>query len=290
MRITLFVGLILWLTACGVGNPLVLPTDTPPPPTFTPAPTATSTPAPDSILGFNEFLAQTESLRPPQRQDLVNRYTAQLAKTPITGDNQAIFLWLGAAESVAVIGDMNGWKATETSMLTRLEGTDLWYLVAEFEPNARLEYQFLVNGEEPNLDPLNPKTIKSLNKPNSVLAMPGYETPTELLPSEMVIPQGMITSHTIDSSYVNQTRTFFVYEPAGQIVGGKLPTIYFNNGTQYLNLIDTPAILDSLIAKRIIPPLIAVFVPPINISQEYMLEDAYVAFLADELVNPEITA
>jgi enterochelin esterase family protein len=114
--------------------------------------------------------------------------------------------------------------------------------------------------------------------------MPGYEIPTELLPSEMVIPQGMITSHTIDSSYVNQTRTFFVYEPAGQIVGGKLPTIYFNNGTQYLNLIDTPAILDSLIAKRIIPPLIAVFVPPINISQEYMLEDAYVAFLADELV------
>lgn len=284
MRITLFLGLIIWLTACGVSNPLVLPTDTPPPPTFTPAPTATSTPAPDSIVGFNEFLAQAESLRPPQRQDLVNRYTAQLAETPITGDNQAIFLWLGAAESVAVIGDMNDWKATETSILTRLEGTDLWYLVAEFEPNARLEYQFLVNGEERNLDPLNPKTIKSLNQPNSVLAMPGYETPTELLPSETTIPQGMITSHTIDSSYLNQTRTFFVYEPAGQIVGGKLPSIYFNNGTQYLNLIDTPAILDSLIAKRIIPPLIAVFVPPINISQEYMLEDAYVAFLADELV------
>lgn len=275
--------MLLLLTACGVSNPLVLPTDTPPPPTFTPAPTATSTPAPDSILGFNEFLAQAGSLRPQQRQDLVNRYTAQLAEAPITGDNQAIFLWLGAAESVAVIGDMNDWNATETSMLTRLEGTDLWYLVAEFEPNARLDYQFLVNGEERYLDPLNPKTIKGLNKPNSVLAMPGYETPPELLPSETVIPQGTITSHTLDSTYLNQTRTFFVYEPAGQIVGGKLPTVYFNNGTQYLNLIDTPAILDSLIAKRIIPPLIAVFVPPINTSQEYMLEDAYVAFLADEL-------
>jgi enterochelin esterase family protein len=114
--------------------------------------------------------------------------------------------------------------------------------------------------------------------------MPGYETPPELLPSQTAIPQGLVTSHTIDSSFLNQTRTFFVYEPAGQIVGSKLPTIYFNNGTQYLNLIDTPAILDSLIARRTIPPLIAVFVPPIDTTQEYMLEDAYVAFLADELV------
>lgn len=234
-------------------------------------------------MGFNEFLAQAGNLRPPQRQDLVNRYTAQLAEAPVTGDNQAVFLWLGAAESVAVIGDMNNWNASETSMLTRLEGTDLWYLIAEFEPEARLDYQFLVNGEEQYLDPLNPKTIKNINTPNSVLAMPSYETPPELLPAESVIPQGTITSHTIDSTYLNQTRTFFVYEPAGQIVGGKLPAVYFNNGTQYLNLIDTPAILDSLIARRIIPPLIAVFVPPINISQEYTLEDAYVAFMADEL-------
>jgi enterochelin esterase-like enzyme len=284
VRKAIFWGLMFWLTACGVSNPLALPTDTPLPPTSTPAPTATSTPAPDSILGFNEFLAQAGNLRPQQRQDLANRYTAQLAETPITEGNQAVFLWLGAADSVAVIGDMNDWNVTDASQLTRLEGTDLWYLVAEFEPDARLDYQFLVDGQEQRLDPLNPKTIRSLTKPNSVLAMPAYETPPELQPSETTIPQGTITSHTIDSSYLNQTRTFFVYEPAGQIVGSRLPTVYFNNGTQYLNLIDTPAILDSLIAKRIVPPLIAVFVPPIDIAQEYMLEDAYVAFLADELV------
>jgi enterochelin esterase family protein len=248
------------------------------------APTLTPTPAPDSISGFNAFLTQAGNLRPQQRQDLVNRYTAQLDEAPVTEDNQAIFLWLGAADSVAVIGDMNDWYVTEAFKLTRLEGTDLWYLVAEFEPNARLDYQFLVNGQERHLDPLNPKTIRSLIKPNSVLAMPGYETPPELLPSQTAVPQGMITSHTIDSSFLNQTRTFFVYEPAGQIVGSKLPTIFFNNGTQYLNLIDTPTILDSLIARRSIPPLIAVFVPPIDTAQEYMLEDAYVAFLADELV------
>lgn len=284
VRKAIFWGLIFWLTACGVSNPLALPTDTLPPPTLTLAPTPTSTPAPDSILGFNEFLTQAGSLRAQQRQDLANRYTAQLAEVPITEGNQAVFLWLGAADSVAVIGDMNDWNVTETSKLTRLEGTDLWYLVAEFEPNARLEYQFLVNGQERHLDPLNPKTVRSLTKPNSVLAMPGYEIPPELLPSETTSPQGSITSHTIDSRYLNQTRTFFVYEPAGQIIGSQLPTVYFNNGTQYLNPIDTPTILDSLIARRIIPPLIAVFVPPINATQEYILEDAYVAFLADELV------
>ncbi len=284
LRYLFLSGLLCLLVACGLGNPLALPTDTPLPPTPAPEPTATPSPGPDSIFGFKEFLAQAESARPDQRQDLVNRYIAQLAKAPITDDGQAVFLWQGAADSIQLIGDMNNWSQEEAQVLSRLAGTDLWYLVAEFEPDARLDYLFRVDSQQNALDPLNAQTIMSSSGPNSVLVMPEYQTPLELMPPDVEIPHGTLTSHTLDSNYLNQTRTFFVYEPAGQLVGRKLPTVYINNGSDYLNLIDATEILDRLIARRLIPPLLAVFIPPINVVQEYSLNDAYLRFLAEELV------
>ncbi len=273
----------LWLVACGASNPLAMPTDTPPPPTATPKPTATPLPAPGTVHGFETFLAEAKTLKPNQRQDLVNRYSAQLAGAPITEDIQAVFLWMGAANSVELIGDMNNWIPDEALPLVRLEGTDLWYLVSEFEPEARLDYRFMVDGTAWKLDPLNSETINSRSGPNSVLTMPAYEVPTELLLAGQEIPHGGLTNLTLDSESLNQTRTFFVYEPAGQLVGQKLPVIYINNGSDYLDLIEAPLILDNLIAQRIIPPLIAVFIPSINLQEDYVLNDDYSSFLADEL-------
>jgi enterochelin esterase family protein len=178
---------------------------------------------------------------------------------------------------------MNNWNLDEALALTRIEGTDLWYVLAEYETNARLEYQYMIDSENRQLDPLNPDSMASKTSPNSVLSMPGYVVPDELLTSSTV-PKGMIDTYTLDSQSLNQIRTIFVYKPAGQLVGEKLPVIVFNNGSEYLNLINTPAILDQLIAQRIVSPMVAVFVPAINAAQDYGQNDAYVKFLADELI------
>ena len=53
--------LLLALTACQAGNPLALPTETPPPATATLAPTASPTPLPGTVAGFNDFLNQIKS-------------------------------------------------------------------------------------------------------------------------------------------------------------------------------------------------------------------------------------
>jgi enterochelin esterase family protein len=49
-------------------------------------------------------------------------------------------------------------------------------------------------------------------------------------------------------------------------------------------LIDTPALLDALIALRLIPPMVVVFLPPVLALEEYSQNDNYISFLADELV------
>lgn len=278
-----FVIIGLLLASCNGNNPLGAPTDTSVPPTRTNAPLPSPTPAPDTLAGFDSFIKEIENLKPGKRQDLVNRYMAQIIESPLTAGNRAVFLWRGAAQTVHIVGDMNNWDLVEAPMLARIEGTDLWYLLAEFETDARLDYQVIIDNETWQLDPLNPNSMASLTGPNSVLSMPQYVTPEELLPLPTVA-EGMIETYTLDSQFLNQTRTFFVYKPAGQLVGQKLPTIILNNGSEYLNLVDAPAILDQLIAKRLAPPMVAVFVPAINAAEDYGLNDAYVKFLADELI------
>ncbi|MGD8857913.1 MAG: alpha/beta hydrolase-fold protein [Chloroflexota bacterium] len=260
-----------------------MPTDTPAPPTATPPPTASPTPMPDTVAGFDDFLAEAEARKPDQRQDLVNRYMGSLAQAPIAGDDEAIFLYRGAAQAVQVLGDMDNWDAAQAPAMTRLEGSDLWYWRGVFEPDARLDYRFLINDGDAVLDPLNPNTAPSPSGPNSELRMPAYQVPAELAPSSRPAPAGSLTSHTLDSQILGQTRTFQVYEPPGQIVGQRLPVLFVNGGSDYLNLIDAPAILDRLIAGRQIPPLLAVFITPINAQQDYALNGAYAAFLAEEL-------
>lgn len=280
----LFLFLSLVLSACETSNPLVLPTDTPAPPTATPPPTASPTPIPDSVAGFDDFMAEAEASAPDRRQELVNRYVGSLVQTPVTGGDEAIFLYRGAAQSVQVQGDMNAWDAQAAPAMTRLEGSDLWFWRSTFEPEARLDYRILLNSNEAMLDPLNPNIVPGPLGPNSELRMPAYQPPPELEPLSTPSPSGSITSHTLDSQLLGQTRTFQVYQPPGQIVGQRLPVLYVNSGGDYLNLIDMPAILDRLIAQRQIPPLVAVFITPINAEQDYSLNDSYAAFLAEELV------
>ena len=283
LLVTIFC-LCLVLPACQANNPLTLPTDTPAPATSTPQPTASPTPMAGTIAGFDDFLSQAEARRPDQRQDLVNRYVGQLDQVPVAGGDEAVFLYRGAAQVVQVLGDMNNWDINLAPSMTRLEGSDLWIWRSAFESDARLDYQFLVDGRELGLDPLNPNTVPGPRGPNSELRMPAYQTPPELASPVEQVPAGTLTLHTLDSQYLGQTRTFQIYEPPGQIVGQALPSLYINGGSDYLNLIDATAILDRLIAQRQIPPLVAIFITPVNAAQEYSLNDAYADFLASELV------
>jgi len=273
-------GLVLLLAACQLGDKAASPT------TVMHQPTPVQEPSrnPYSLTGFSDLIEEALELYPRQRQNLVNRYTALLEIAPIINGTRVLFLWRGEAHSIQLAGDMNNWIPDQASSLSRLEGTDLWYLESEFELNARLDYKFVIDHQHWRLDPLNPRTIMSGSGPNSELIMPEYRSPAESSPSNTDIPAGKLSSHSIDSVFLNQTRTFLVYVPAGQLVGKKLPSVYIQDGDEYLSLAGATTLLDRLIARRDIPPLIVVFIPPIDRNSEYLPNDGYVEFLAEELV------
>jgi enterochelin esterase family protein len=280
----IFLWLAVQLTSCTIEGQLASPTIDQQIPQATAIPASTQPPSPGTVAGFRYFLLTSTSLKADQRQGTVNRYMAQISNVPITGEKEVVFLWQGAADSVSIIGDMNGWDTDSALVLTRIDGTDLWFIERNFDNEARLEYRFVINETNQLLDPLNRDTYMSETGPNSVLKMPGYEASAELTISTIDIPSGTATTHKLDSNHLGQTRTFIVYEPAGQLIGQKLPTLYLNYGGNYLNLIDAPSLLDTLIATREIPPIVVVFIPAVSALEDYGLRDTYNSFLAEELV------
>jgi len=293
VTVTIFVWLSWLLVACGNTSPeeilelIVTPTAVP---TEPPPPTATAVPAiaPYSLVGFQDFLQTAENSRLADRQELVNDYMAQVSNAPLVDTDHAIFLWQGAAQSVHLHGDMNNWITEASLPYTHIEATDLWYVVLEVEPAARLDYQLIIDAAQLTLDPLNPRQIPSPVGNRSVLQMGDYETPRELRPpiSPLTAEQrGSLTTHTLESDVLTQTRTIVVYTPAQAptTADGLYPTVYVQDGSDYINLIDMPSILDRLIAAGDIPPLVAVFIPPINRYAEYDHSNDYVNFMADEL-------
>lgn len=177
---------------------------------------------------------------------------------------------------------MNGWNAT-ADRLTRIAGTDLFFLSQELPLDARLDYKLLPDGEWV-LDPLNPRTMLGGYGPNSQFAMPRYVPPPEV-ERYADIPHGTIETVTWSSDRLKDARRMMVYLPPGYATGAaRYPVVYLHDGQAELDYAKLDNVLDYLIDKRIIPAVIAVLVPPANRNAEYSMNPAFEDFFVEEVV------
>ncbi len=269
---------LLLLVSCQTALIPVEPTPIPTP-TLTPFPTATPLPEPNSAAGFRYFLQEVENALLIDRPALANRYWSQV-DAPIMDGETVIWFYRGAGTQVELVGDTTGWETPIA--LTRISGTEFYYLEQTVAADARIDYQLIVDGTA-RLDPSNPQRMMSGFGLRSVLTMPAYRQPPVLV-EQFDYANGTLHEHALESAILGQTRTFFVYQPAGQLIGAQYPSLYVHDGSEALTLIDMPDVLDRLIGRREIPPLVAVFIPPITRQVEYNGNDSYMEFVAREIV------
>ena len=188
---------------------------------------------------------------------------------------------------VALAGDMNGWTPNEA--FTPVGGTNLFYLSHEYELDARLDYKFVLNDKDWILDPLNPRRIAGGFGPNSYFAMPGYSSPPELEPGPS-LRHGTIEDFSFASRILNNERTAKIYLPPGYAGSReRYKTLYVHDGTDYLNLGKINEIVDAMIQRNEIPPILVVMVPPLDRNKEYRANADFARAFATELV-PAIDA
>ncbi|MEQ9402780.1 MAG: alpha/beta hydrolase-fold protein [Cyclobacteriaceae bacterium] len=239
----------------------------------------------ESVPGFSALLELISEADSVKRTELIQTFADTLTSTPYKeNDTTAYFIYFGNVSGVGVAGDFNSWNPSGFS-LGKIKDTDLWYLKRNFEENARLDYKLVLNGSSWILDPKNPITISGGFGPNSELSMPRYDPPWEIVKDEQV-PSGIMVDETYTGALTGKDYQMMVYLPPGYSVEKKYPTVYFQDGAEYINLADANITLDNLIASGIIQPVIGVFVIPNNRNTEYAFDDRfkYKDFFVSQLV------
>jgi enterochelin esterase family protein len=251
------------------------------------APAPAPAPFDASPAGFERWVASLRTLPPEARQREVDARADASLTAPLVDRERAVVLWRGEAKRVQWIGDANGWSREKAPQLERVAGTDLWWLAVPLPYEARLDYKFLVDGETWILDPRCLRLVRGGFGENSEVRMPGYVPPPELGPQapDLFLWEGYVADLEFDSAILGEKRPYSMYVPGGYKSPAGMRTLWFLDGRDYLGYADAWRTLDVMIARGDIPPVVAIFVPPIRRGEEYNPGgDAFVKFFTEELV------
>lgn len=238
---------------------------------------------------FESFLKRITSVSGSDSRQAIADSFVTFARTkgiPFIENDTAVFLYRGTPNSAAIAGDFTDWNPTIS--MERIYPTNFFYYRKKFEMNARLDYKFVVTFPSSSqwiLDPENSHTVSGGYGPNSELAMPDYVQPWEIQ-YRTSVQHGKLEQRQIFSSNTNINYKLNIYLPAGYNSSKTYPTVYFQDGAEYISLGSAVNVIDNLIDSLKINKVIAVFVTPNNRNEEYAgsIRNEYASFFAKELV------
>lgn len=167
----------------------------------------------------------------------------------------------------------------------RIPGTDAFYLPLDLPKNARVEYKFEVvrkgNGRWMQ-DPRNPRRAYDPFGSNSVCQATSYEEPGWVWPDPQS-RQGKLFEGTVRSAIMGGDRRYTMYVPAEARPGKRYPLLIVHDGADFLHFAWMKTVLDNLIHRHEVAPLLVCFTSGVFRNSEYAANEKHAAFLADEL-------
>ena len=203
---------------------------------------------------------------------------------PIISGSNVTFVYRGEAKTVEIAGDFTDWRP-KGLQFSGVDGMMAKCFRMSFHKTSRLEYKLIVDGNW-IVDPLNPKKISNgVGGENSVLEMPGYEPTKWAGDFDTTLSTG-ISKIDVNSAKFGK-RSVKVYLPSEYFKRGiapKLPVLYLQDGTEYIERGRALNTLENLIAARKIEPFMIVLIDPVDRRKEYWANDDWAYFMAKELV------
>lgn len=206
------------------------------------------------------------------------------------------FLWRGTTETQNVLVVWHPFVAVRPQdyLMTRLEDSDVWYLVARIPVGARFLYQLAPNdpldnralgvweGRSPQTDPLNPHRFGS----QSVVELPGAP-PQPWIVKHPETSEGTVEEHQILSELLDTERAVSVYTPSAYHADAEpYHLLVLFDKTYYESAIPVPVILDNLISASRIPPVVAVLISNSGTRGPDLLHnEIFTDFVATELIT-----
>jgi enterochelin esterase family protein len=230
-------------------------------------------------LALLQLLEEAEGLTPQALDEFL-----AVHGSPVVEGTSVTFFWRGEADTVRLRHFVFGLPTAQR--FTRLDGTDLWYLVFDVPRGSRFEYKIEVSrGGRRTLvrDPLNPRVAHDPFGSNSVCHAAGYETPEWIFADPEARP-GTIEDVEVPSRFHGAPQRVRLYRPARFKSSRRYRVLVVFDGEDYLRYAGMKTVLDNLIHRYEIPPLVVAFTQSPDRMSDYAANPAHAAWVADELL------
>jgi len=203
---------------------------------------------------------------------------------PLIEGTTATFVYRGEADEVFLTHWVYGLPSSQA--FKRMPGSDLWFFTFDLPRKSRVEYKLeIVSGDEHRLiqDPLNPNLAADPYGANSVVHGEGYESP-EWTRFDPDARPGELKEHRLASQVFGDVRSVSVYVPARFRQTRRYPLLIVHDGQDFLRFTELKCVLDNLIHRLEIPPVVVAMVDSTNRLTEYADDERHADFLAKELL------
>jgi enterochelin esterase-like enzyme len=203
---------------------------------------------------------------------------------PIVDPRGVTFVYRGAADAVLLRLWISGLPAAQP--LERLGATDVWALHMELPESSRVEYKFdVVRGgaSEWITDPLNPVKATDPFGANSVCQGHGYRRP-QWTQFDPLARAGSIVELGIESREFGGSRRVRAYVPARYRRTRRYPLLIVHDGDDYLRFAELKVVLDNLVHRLEVPPLVAALVQSPDRLVEYAGDERHARHLVNEVL------
>lgn len=220
------------------------------------------------------------------RADIAARGAAAVEgiEFPVVEGARAFFCYVGPADEV----QLHHWiYGLESAVPFHRTAPDAWTLEIEIQETARVEYKLAVGrGGQHRLlsDPLNPHQARDPFGSNSVATGPRYEAPWWAL-EDRAKRHGEVLERRLRSDVFGDVRPLSIYLPPRYRETRRYPLVVCHDGLDYLAYTNLAMVLDNLIDRQEIPPLVVCCTQSPNRIEEYAASDRHADFVVRELLG-----
>jgi len=239
---------------------------------------------------FSQLLTTIHASTAVDNNARIEAFIETHSQVPIIEGDTVIFLARKKGHTPpTLLADFNGFlhpryvKDRSLGSMASIPGSTWYFRKTFLSATAIINYAYAY-GDESHTDPLNPNLRQSFGSLTSFIKMPDRATPPEII-IDHSLPRGKVSKQTLASQRLGHDRTIHVYLPPDyEEMEQAVPTVYFHDGSFYVNEARIPQILDYLIAHQRIQPVIAIFDDPVIRGKEYRGDEAYRDYIAQELI------
>ncbi|MCB1052711.1 MAG: enterochelin esterase, partial [Acidobacteria bacterium] len=216
-------------------------------------------------------------------KEAIDQFLADRSFPHVEG-NQITFVYRGYVDKILLQHWIFGLESGEE--FERLGESDLWFRTLEIPDNSRVEYKFWVekDGKRKLInDPLNPHLARDPFGANSVCHTTGYALPDWANEDPETRP-GSLHELTVPHTALGSAKTVQLYLPARFRKTRRYPLLIVHDGFDYMKFAALKTILDNMIHRGELAPLIAVLTQSDDRLKEYAGYQPHAQFIAEDLV------